>query len=557
MPSLVKQFARMGQPYAEPATDRELIARFHGSRDEAAFAALVDRHGPMVLGACRRVLRDAHAADDAFQATFFILAKKAGAVRWQDSLGGWLYLVSQNVCRKALAKLSRKPQALPEGVEPSQPVQSAASELSAILDEELRRLPSGYRDAIVLCHLQGQSVDEAAKSLKVSEGQLRGRLHRGREKLRERLTQRGVALSLSALTVALTTANAAAIPAVLKSTVAAGVLTFADGTASQILSETVFELTHEVLATMSRTKFQLIAALSILFVGGVFTAGVTLQSSKAQVSQVIENNRRNQADIPRNAPAEAIPIREDVKIDRREGTIKSVDGPGNKLVLILDEDKFELSVELEAKVEIVVARRPVKLGELTVGMRAAASFMGTDKKAFQLDAFWPRLDTVVKGTDPAKNILTVRAEGNNGFEFEVPLPVGADAKIELEGLSVGLGDLAAGSKIEVEFALDKKTVVGIVAEGSKDDLPAMVKSVDVANKTLTLSVKVSGLREERRVDLSFGVTGDAKYRLVGKDIALADLKPEMPVVARFAADRRTINMVYAAPPMPKEEKKDE
>jgi len=554
MPSLVKHFAQLGQPYADPATDRELIGRFHGSRDEAAFAALVDRHGPMVLGACRRALRDAHAADDAFQATFFILAKKAGAVRWQDSLGGWLYLVSQNVCRKALAKLSRKPQALPDGAEPSQPVQPAASELSAILDEELRRLPSGYRDAIVLCHLQGQSVDEAAKSLGVSEGQLRGRLHRGREKLRERLTQRGVALSVTALTVALSTTNAAAVPAVLKTTLASGVLAFADGTGASAVSETVFTLTTEVLTAMSRTKFQLIAALSILIVGGVFTAGVALQPSQAQVSQVVENNRRNQ---PQILPLQTVQIREDVKIDRREGTIKSVDGPGNKLVIILDEDKFELSVELEPKVEIIVARRPVKLGELTVGMRAAASFMGTEKKAFQLEAHWPRLDTVVKGTDTAKNILTVKAEGNNGFEFEVPLPVGADAKIELEGLSVGLGDLAAGSKIEVEFALDKKTVVGIVAEGSKDDLPATVKSVDIANKTITLSVKVAGLKDERAVDLSFGVTSDAKFRLVGKDVALTDLKADMPVVARFAADRRTINMVYAAPPLPKEDKKDD
>jgi len=554
MPSLVKHFAQLGQPYADPATDRELIGRFHGSRDEAAFAALVDRHGPMVLGACRRALRDAHAADDAFQATFFILAKKAGAVRWQDSLGGWLYLVSQNVCRKALAKLSRKPQALPDGAEPSQPVQPAASELSAILDEELRRLPSGYRDAIVLCHLQGQSVDEAAKSLGVSEGQLRGRLHRGREKLRERLTQRGVALSVTALTVALSTTNAAAVPAVLKTTLASGVLAFADGTGASAVSETVFTLTTEVLTAMSRTKFQLIAALSILIVGGVFTAGVALQPSQAQVSQVVENNRRNQ---PQILPLQTVQIREDVKIDRREGTIKSVDGPGNKLVIILDEDKFELSVELEPKVEIIVARRPVKLGELTVGMRAAASFMGTEKKAFQLEAHWPRLDTVVKGTDTAKNILTVKAEGNNGFEFEVPLPVGADAKIELEGLSVGLGDLAAGSKIEVEFALDKKTVVGIVAEGSKDDLPATVKSVDIANKTITLSVKVAGLKDERAVDLSFGVTSDAKFRLVGKDVALTDLKVDMPVVARFAADRRTINMVYAAPPLPKEDKKDD
>ena len=117
--------------------------------------------------------------------------------------------------------------------------------------------------------------------------------------------------------------------------------------------------------------------------------------------------------------------------------------------------------------------------------------------------------------------------------------------------------MAAGSKVQVEFALDKKTVLGILAEGSKDDLPAVVKTVDVPNKTVILSVKIAGVRDEHHVDLSFSVTADAKFRLVGKDITLAELKPDMPVVARFATDRRTINRMFAVPPVPKDEKKDE
>ena len=552
MPSLVTQFVLLGKSRADPTPDRELIARFHRFRDEAAFAALVDRHGAMVLGACRRVLRDAHAADDAFQATFFILAKKAGAVRWRDSLGGWLYLVSQNVCRKALSRLSREPLQLTDGIEPSQPIRPAASDLSAILDEELYRLPAGHRDAIVLCHLQGQSVDEAAKTLGVSEGQLRGRLHRGRGKLRERLARRGVAPSLSALTVSLTMASASAVPAALKSTLAIGLLSFLEGSGSA--SASVLTLTHEVLATMYYTKIHLIAALSLMLVGGLFTAGVALQDSHAQSPAPLESAKK-QPQLP--VVDQKIRVEDDDKVDRREGTIKSVDIDGNKLVITLDEDKFDLAVDLEAKVEILVARRAVKLGELAVGMRAAASFKGTEKNAFRLDAFWPRLDTIVKGTDTAKRTLVVKAEGNNGFDFEVPLPVAADAKIELEGIEVGLGDLGTGSKIEVEFAIDKKTVLGIVAEGSKDDLPAAVKSVDAANRTLTLSFKVAGIRDERHVELSFGLTGDAKFRLLGRDIALTDLKPDMPVVARFAADRRTISMLYAAAPVPKDEKKDD
>lgn len=557
MSSLANQFARLGKPYADPATDRELITRFHRSRDEAAFAAIVDRHGAMVLGACRRVLRDTHAADDAFQATFFILAKKAGAVRWQDSLGGWLYMVSQNVCRKAMIKLLRKPlRPLPEGVEPVQPQQPAASELSGILDEELRSLPTGHRDAIVLCHLQGHTVDDAAKELGISEGQLRGRLHRGREKLRERLTQRGVALSLSALAIALTATKSSALSAALKTTLAEGIGAVSNGTWSTVVSAPAFALTQEVLATMVRTKLQWIALFSMTLVGGFFTAGVAFQSTQAQQPTTVVPNAPRANAVDESPVSKETRVEDEVKIDRREGVIKSVDGNGNKLVITLD-DNFDLTVELEPKVEIAVARRPVKLAELTVGMRAGASFKGVEKKAFQLEAFWPKLDTVVKGSDAAKSILVIKTEGNNGFEFEVPLPVAADAKIELEGLSVGLGDLAAGSKVQVEFALDKKTVLGILAEGSKDDLPAVVKTVDVPNKTVILSVKIAGVRDEHHVDLSFSVTADAKFRLVGKDITLAELKPDMPVVARFATDRRTINRMFAVPPVPKDEKKDE
>ncbi len=553
MSALVKQFARLGQPCAEPVTDRELIARFHGDRDEAAFATLVDRYGPMVLGACRRVLRDTHAADDAFQATFFILAKKAGAVRWGDSLGGWLYLVSQNVCRKALVKLLRKPLSLIDGVEPSQPVQPAASELSAVLDEELLRLPADYRDAIVLCHLQGQSVDEAAKALGVSEGQLRGRLHRGREKLRGRLVRRGIALGLSASAVGPTAANASAVPAALKTSLAKGILAFSDGTLSTVASQSAFALTTEVLSAMTRTKFQSIAALSLLLVGGLFTAGVALQNSLAQPPGRAEPAKAVRQ-VPLDPPGAA---GDDGEIDHREGTIKSVDGAGNKIVIAPDEDGQDVTVELEPKALIVVARRPVKLADLTVGMRATASFKGAEKKAHHLDAAWPRLETTVKATDPAKGALTVKTEGDDGSEPEMLLPVAPDAKIELEGLSVGLGDLGVGSKVEVEFALDKKTVLGIFAAGSKDELSATVKSVDAATKTVTLGVKVTGSKDDREVDLAFGVAGDCKFRFVGKDIALADLKPDMPVVARFAADRRTIGVLYAAPPVPKDDKDDD
>lgn len=556
MSRFVKPFTQLGQPYAEPATDRELIDRFHSTRDQAAFAALVDRHGPMVLGACRRVLRDAHAADDAFQATFLILAKKAGSVRWQESLGGWLHRVSQNVCRKAITRLVRKGhRGLPEGVDPAAPAAAPPSELSAMLDEELHALPSGYRDAIILCHLQGQTVDEAAKTLGLSDGQLRGRLHRGREKLRERLAKRGIALSITALAVALSAVPAQAVPAGAKLALAKLALEFVNNTPTETFSEALKLLTREGLTAMTPSKLPILLAASLIIVGVVFTAGVARQQSQAQVSHVVENNRRAQPGNEKAKPDRLVKIQDDVKIDRREGTIKSTSANG--LVIVMDEDKFELNVELEDKAPVTVARRPVKVTELTVGMRAAASFKGNDKKAFEITAWWPMLDTVIKGIDAVKNIITVKADGNNGFEFEIPLPVGADAKIVSDQLPVGLGDLAVGSKVEIEFALDKKTVVGVRSEGEQDNLVAEIKSVDLVNKVLTLAVRAQGGQNERAVDLAFGITGDAKFRFFGKDITLADLKPEMPVRVKFAADRRTISKLWAAPPVPKEEQKDE
>jgi RNA polymerase sigma factor (sigma-70 family) len=267
--ALQQTFARLaGRPY-DPATDRELIARFHQERDESAFAALVDKHGPMVLGVCRRKLRDAHAADDAFQSTFLILAKKAGNVKWQESLGGWLYQVAVHVCRKAACRAGRRDMApLAAEGEPAAAPAPPPSELSGVLDEELRALPQSYRDPIVLCHLQGMTVEEAAKALDVSEGQLRGRLFRGREKLRERLAKRGVALSVSALVVALTAGTARAVPLALR-TVSLAALTGP-------VSSSVLSLTHEALAAMSRTKFHLLVASLTLAAGLIVGSLVTV-----------------------------------------------------------------------------------------------------------------------------------------------------------------------------------------------------------------------------------------------------------------------------------------
>jgi RNA polymerase sigma factor (sigma-70 family) len=189
------------------ASDAALLARWMDRHDENAFADLVARHGPMVLGVCRRVLGDAHTAEDAFQATFLVLARKAANLRRPASLPGFLYGVALRLARKARgAARWRMVQAHLDAAEPADPHPHpldalSGRELLGLIDEEVNRLPEMYRLPLLLCVLQERPIEEAARLLGWSVGSVRGRLARGRERLRERLTRRGLCVSVS--TVAL------------------------------------------------------------------------------------------------------------------------------------------------------------------------------------------------------------------------------------------------------------------------------------------------------------------------------------------------------------------
>jgi RNA polymerase sigma factor (sigma-70 family) len=176
-------------------TDAQLLDRFAdgGDHAQAAFEAIVRRHGAMVLGVCRRALGDAHAAEDAFQATFLVLASRAGAIRRRESLGPWLHGVASRLARRArlLALRRGASRPLPELAAP-EPGRDAA-EIRPVLDEELGRLPEKYRRPVVLCYLEGLTQEEAARALGWTKGTVSGRLARAKDLLRGRLTRRGLA----------------------------------------------------------------------------------------------------------------------------------------------------------------------------------------------------------------------------------------------------------------------------------------------------------------------------------------------------------------------------
>ncbi len=171
-----------------------LLQRFAARRDEASFAAIVARHGPMVLGVCRRALRDPHDVEDAFQATFQILVEKAALIRDVEGLGPWLHGVARRVSTRARSRTNRRRATERSGLAIDPPTLADdldREELRDVIDGEIGRLPDRYRRPVVLCDLEGVTQAEAARRLNWTEGTVRGRLARARALLRSRLTRRG------------------------------------------------------------------------------------------------------------------------------------------------------------------------------------------------------------------------------------------------------------------------------------------------------------------------------------------------------------------------------
>src|SRR5262245_19035022 len=182
-------------------SDDDLLQRFIRTRDDAAFSAIVRRHGPMVLGVCRRVLAHAQDAEDAFQATFLVISLKAASLAHPKLLGNWLYGVAYRAALEAKRARRRRKErqvsAMPE-IEVAES-QDLSRDVKPLLDSELSRLSEKHRTAVILCDLEGRSLRDAARSLGIPEGTLSGRLTTARRKLAVRLARRGVTLTPGAL----------------------------------------------------------------------------------------------------------------------------------------------------------------------------------------------------------------------------------------------------------------------------------------------------------------------------------------------------------------------
>ncbi len=246
-------------PQVRELPDRDLLQRFHARHEEAAFHTLLRRHGPMVLDVCRGVLGDPHEAEDAFQATFLVLAHRAGSIRKGASLGSWLHGVAHRTALKARARsvARQKHEARAPVREASQADDLTWREVRQVLHEELAGIPERYREALVLCYLEGGTHQRAAARLGLGERTLRERLERGRELLRVRLVRRGLGPAALLVAAAWPAAHASAQPpsALVSGAVQGAMLVAAGrGAAGGVISAEVIALSHEVLKTMALTK---------------------------------------------------------------------------------------------------------------------------------------------------------------------------------------------------------------------------------------------------------------------------------------------------------------
>ena len=268
--------------------DRQLLERFTARRDaigEAAFTALVTRHGPLVMHVCRQLIRDPHHAEDAFQIVFMVLARNALSIRDPNLLASWLYGVALRTARKAQIRLTTErhrqaastmsgPDHRPvvDSTIPSALAAVMASEQSQALHEEIDRLPRTFRSAIVLCYMEGLTVEEAAGRLRRPTGTVRSRMFRAREKLRRALTRRGIIVPTSGLATFLLppSASASVTSALCEATAHVAVAFAAQEAAARSVSATKWTLAEEVLRSMAVQKLKF-AVSTLLALGAIAT----------------------------------------------------------------------------------------------------------------------------------------------------------------------------------------------------------------------------------------------------------------------------------------------
>jgi RNA polymerase sigma factor (sigma-70 family) len=373
---------RLAARFAPPGTDTDehLLAEFLAHRSDGAFAEIVRRHAPMVRGVCFRVLANEHDADDATQAVFLVLVRKAESVRPRARLGNWLYGVATNVARRARSAGLRR-----RALELTTDVPGRAAErdperddLRAVIDEELSALPGAYRAAVVACDLEGRTRSEAAGALGWSEGTVASRLARGRALLADRLARRGLAVPAAALAVALAPGAAGAVPNVSLSVLVSGPSPAAEALATEVLKAmTTSKLQTALVTAAALAALTATGAATVWACGGYGGGRLAPPASALKPFPLESTDTRDGPARPaevwaREAPREVPPMGDKLAGATGGGTAKpgrfQLRNPARDITVVSDRD--ETLVQFFRRQPVMVASvRPADLQKMVTDER--------------------------------------------------------------------------------------------------------------------------------------------------------------------------------------------
>jgi RNA polymerase sigma factor (sigma-70 family) len=524
----------------ESWSDGQLLEAYIASRAEAAFAALVRRHGPMVWGVCRRVLQNHQDVEDAFQATFLVLVRKASSIVPRDMIANWLYGVAHQTALKARATAAKRHErekqvtAMPE---PAFEQQELWDDLRAILDQELSRLPDKYRAVLVLCDLEGKTRKEASGHLHVPEGTVATRLATARTMLARRLARAGLTISGGMLATLLSQQVAqAAMPASVASCTIKAATHFAAGQAAAV-SVNAVALAEGVLKIMLLKKLKLATAV-FLMVAALTTSAVAFAPGRPpgeapeQVSAAGDQAKEKPAAQPKEQPGRAKPPKAAEAIPNLvRGFVKAVDAPKSTLTVAHEGGESTFSVAREA--DINIDGKPGELTALPVGASVHLRHFVDARTARSILAEGRWLWGVITSVDVVNRTITFgdnAQDGAAGRTFHVP----RDLPIEVDGKGSKGGKLAAipaGAKANLQLLADQTTVRSLSVEGKQ--VNGIVKAVDAAQRTITVDTT------------TYPIAQDAHVGIDHKPGKLEDLPPGANVCLNLQVDQKTVLRVSA------------
>jgi RNA polymerase sigma factor (sigma-70 family) len=346
-------------PDSGKATDGQLLDRFVAHQDQTAFAALIQRHGPLVWGVCRRVLSQTQDAEDAFQATLLVLVRRAKSIRKRASVRSWLYGVAYRVAVRAKAAQRRRElreRQAPARAAPDSSQEAVWRDLRSVLDEEINRLPAEQQQPVILCYLEGKTNDEAAHLLGWPRGTVATRLARARQRLRDRLARRGLTLSGGLLP---TVAPPAAPAAALADTTIKTALLVAAGrpVTVGIVSANIVALMEGVLQTMFLTKLKIVAAV-VLAVGLLSGGAVVLTYPRLGAHPAIQE--KAQVPIqqqPEPADEEVFEFKITTFDEKKVNALLAAVKGGDKLKALLKARLEAATIEADARFKQFLAGR--------------------------------------------------------------------------------------------------------------------------------------------------------------------------------------------------------